>query len=94
MVEASPFILAHELGENQGLFGAMGVSPIFRPIVGRNDVIAHPFAPDGGRKLWANASKQNGVIKNLNFTIDPVKSTYFRHQHMDLVCFKHDVYYS
>ena len=46
-----------------------------RPIVGRNDVV-HLFRP----KLWANASKQNGVVQNLNFTIDKIWKDYHKPQ--------------
>ena len=61
------------MGEHQGWkVGAMGESlgemtssPIF-------------FAPDCERKLWANASKQKGVIQNLNFTIYQNWKYYFR----------------
>ena len=38
-----------------------------RPIVWRNDVVTHRFRS----RVWANASKQIGIIHNLNFTIDP-----------------------
>jgi len=47
----------------------MGESPIFAQMLGEMTSSAIFFAPDCGRKLWANARKQNGVVQNLNFTI-------------------------
>ena len=64
-----------------------GRNPNIRPIVGRSDVIAHLFRP----RLWANASKQNGVIQNLNFTIDQNwKYLCQTCKHENLLCSKHD----
>ena len=57
-----------------------------RPIVGRNDVIAHLFRP----RVWANASKQNGVVQNLNFTIyQNWKDLFQTCKHENLLCSKH-----
>jgi len=69
LVETQPFIPAHEMGEHQGRkVGVMGESPIFAQVLGEHC----------GRML----ANKMASYTNLNFTIDQVWNTYFRHLHM------------
>ena len=77
-----------------------------RPIVGRNDVIAHLFRTrlwakrrhrPSWRKLWTNARKQNSVVQNLNLTLDQHWKYLFqtcKHENDVLNIIKLRVYYS
>ena len=81
------------MDETQGWkVGAMDESRIFAQLLG--EMTSSPifeFAPDCGRKVWANASKQNGVVQNLNFTIDQNWKYLFQTcTHENLLCSKHD----
>jgi len=61
----------------------MGESPIFAQLLGQRASSPIFFTPDCERKLWAIASKQNGVIQKSKLYQRPSQNTYFRHLHME-----------
>jgi len=83
LVEMQPFILAYEMGENQGKnIGAMGKSPIFAQLLGKMMSSTIFYAPIVSKNCGQTLANKMASCKNLNFTTDQVRNTYFRHLHM------------